>query len=220
MDKFWERYITSRPAPGESKGAFDAFAAAHRDPGPRTMAQEPRIGLQGGQLVQNTADGSRPGYNGPLVGSKKGIFTSEAMDNVSDAILKAYAKDDISLLFEKSKVNPTGLISAKDAKQGIFSKINIDQDRLNTIVKKGATIGANSTIVCGNNIGSYAFIGAGSVVISDIPNYALVVGNPSRQIGWVSEYGHKLEFDKEGYGFCKETNQKYRLLKNIVERIK
>jgi len=76
------------------------------------------------------------------------------------------------------------------------------KEYLNTIVKKGATIGANSTIVCGNNIGSYAFIGAGSVVISDIPNYALVVGNPSRQIGWVSEYGHKLEFDKEGFAFC------------------
>ena len=94
------------------------------------------------------------------------------------------------------------------------------KEYLNTIVKKGATIGANSTIVCGNNIGSYAFIGAGSVVISDIPNYALVVGNPSRQIGWVSEYGHKLEFDKEGFAFCIETKQKYRLLKNIVERIK
>ena len=91
---------------------------------------------------------------------------------------------------------------------------------LSTIVKKGATIGANSTIVCGNNIGYFAFIGAGSVVISDIPNYALVVGNPSRQIGWVSEYGHKLEFDKEGFAFCNETKQKYRLLKNIVERIK
>lgn len=91
---------------------------------------------------------------------------------------------------------------------------------LNTIVKKGATIGANSTIVCGNNIGSYAFIGAGSVVISDIPNYALVVGNPSRQIGWVSEYGHKLEFDKDGFAFCNETKQKYRLLNNIVKRIK
>ena len=94
------------------------------------------------------------------------------------------------------------------------------KEYLNTIVKKGATIGANSTIVCGNNIGSYAFIGAGSVVISDIPNYGLVVGNPSRQIGWVSEYGHKLEFDKEGFAFCIETRQKYRLLKNIVERIK
>ncbi len=91
---------------------------------------------------------------------------------------------------------------------------------LSTIVKKGATIGANSTIVCGNNIGYFAFIGAGSVVISDIPNYALVVGNPSRQIGWVSEYGHKLEFDREGFAFCNETKQKYRLLKNIVERIK
>ena len=91
---------------------------------------------------------------------------------------------------------------------------------LSTIVKKGATIGANSTIVCGNNIGHFAFIGAGSVVISDIPNYALVVGNPSRQIGWVSEYGHKLEFDKEGFGLCKETNQKYKLSNNLVERIK
>lgn len=91
---------------------------------------------------------------------------------------------------------------------------------LSTIVKKGASIGANSTIVCGNTIGSFAFIGAGSVVISDIPDYALVVGNPSRQIGWVSEYGHKLEFDKDGFAFCNETKQKYRLFKNIVERIK
>tara|TARA_B110000003_G_scaffold268255_1_gene297498 strand:- start:546 stop:1121 length:576 start_codon:yes stop_codon:yes gene_type:complete len=91
---------------------------------------------------------------------------------------------------------------------------------LNTIVKKGATIGANATIVCGNNIGRYAFIGAGSVVISEVPNYALVVGNPSRQIGWVSEYGHKLEFDKKGFGYCKETNQKYKLSKNLVKRIK
>ncbi len=94
------------------------------------------------------------------------------------------------------------------------------KEYLNTIVKKGATIGANSTIVCGNNIGSYAFIGAGSVVISDIPNYALVVGNPSRQIGWVSEHGHKLKFNEEGFGFCKETNQKYKLSNNIVKRIK
>lgn len=91
---------------------------------------------------------------------------------------------------------------------------------LNTIVKKGATIGANATVVCGNNIGQYAFIGAGSVVISKVPNYALVVGNPSRQIGWVSEYGHKLEFDKKGIGYCKETNQKYKLSKNLVKRIK
>ena len=85
---------------------------------------------------------------------------------------------------------------------------------------KGATIGANSTIVCGNNIGSYAFVGAGSVVISDIPDYALVVENPSRQIGWVSEYGHKLKFNDEGFGFCKETNQKYKLSNNVVKRIK
>ena len=72
-----------------------------------------------------------------------------------------------------------------------------NKEFLNTIVKKGATIGANSTIVCGNNIGSYAFIGAGSVVISDIPNYALVVGNPSKQIGWVGREGIQLVPDGE-----------------------
>ena len=73
MDKFWEKYIQSRPAPGESKGAFDAFAAAHRDPGPRTMAQEPRNMYAGGQLVQNTADGSRPGYDGKKERITKGL---------------------------------------------------------------------------------------------------------------------------------------------------
>jgi hypothetical protein len=88
----------------------------------------------GGQLVAPSVDGSRPGYAEP-VGNRKGRFTSESMDNISDAILKAYADDDISLLFEKNKANPTGLISPKDAKQGIFSKIKVDQDRLNTIVK-------------------------------------------------------------------------------------
>jgi len=88
-----------------------------------------------------------------------------------------------------------------------------------TIVKKGATIGANATIICGNNIGQYAFIGAGSVVTKEVMPYSLVVGNPAKQIGWVSEYGHRLEFDTKGIAICKESNQKYKLYENKVKRI-
>ena len=99
------------------------------------------------------------------------------------------------------------------------SAINRKTEFLKTIVRKGASIGANATIVCGNNIGKFAFIGAGAVVVNEIPNYALVVGNPSRQIGWVSEYGHKLEFIK-GKAICKESKQEYKLINNQIERIK
>ena len=88
-----------------------------------------------------------------------------------------------------------------------------------TLVKRGATIGANSTIVCGHNIGEFALIGAGAVVTKDIAPYALVVGNPSRQIGWVSEYGHRLGFDKNGWAACPESGQKYRLADGKVSRI-
>lgn len=88
-----------------------------------------------------------------------------------------------------------------------------------TVVEKGASIGANATIICGNTIGKYALIGAGAVVTKDVPDYALVVGNPGRQIGWVSEYGHRLEFDESGTAICKESNQAYRLSDEIVRRI-
>ena len=88
-----------------------------------------------------------------------------------------------------------------------------------TIVKKGASIGANATIICGNNIGEYALIGAGSVVTKEVKPYALVVGNPSRQIGWVSEYGHRLNFDDKGLAVCPETNEKYVLANNLVKKI-
>lgn len=88
-----------------------------------------------------------------------------------------------------------------------------------TLVQRGATIGANATIVCGHTIGRYALIGAGAVVTKEIPPYALVVGNPSRQIGWVSEYGHRLDFDADGGAVCPESGQKYRLTENGVERI-
>ena len=88
-----------------------------------------------------------------------------------------------------------------------------------TTVKKGATIGANATIVCGHDIGRYAFIGAGAVVTKNIPDYALVVGNPAKQIGWVSEYGHKLNFDDDGIAICQESKEKYILKDNQVKKI-
>lgn len=88
-----------------------------------------------------------------------------------------------------------------------------------TIVKKGATIGANATIVCGNTIGRFAFIGAGAVVTKDIPDYALVVGNPAKQIGWVSEYGHKLTFDQKKLATCPESGEKYQLIDHKVIKL-
>jgi UDP-2-acetamido-3-amino-2,3-dideoxy-glucuronate N-acetyltransferase len=88
-----------------------------------------------------------------------------------------------------------------------------------TRVKKGASIGANATVVCGNSIGEYALIGAGAVVTKDVKPFALVVGNPSKQIGWVSEYGHRLEFNKEGLARCKESNQLYKLKDDSVNKI-
>jgi UDP-2-acetamido-3-amino-2,3-dideoxy-glucuronate N-acetyltransferase len=88
-----------------------------------------------------------------------------------------------------------------------------------TWVKKGASIGANATIVCGNNIGEFAFIGAGSVVTKDVPAYALVIGNPARHVGWMSEYGHKLEFDEYGNATCPESKQKYKLENNKVAKV-
>ncbi len=99
------------------------------------------------------------------------------------------------------------------------SAVNRKEEYMKTIVKKGASIGANATIVCGNNIGKFSFIGAGSVVTKEIPDYALVVGNPSRQIGWVSEYGHRLSFNKENIAICKESGQKFKIKDNVVERI-
>lgn len=88
-----------------------------------------------------------------------------------------------------------------------------------TVVRKGASIGANATIVCGHDIGEFAFIGAGAVVTKTVPAYALVVGNPARQIGWMSEYGHRLEFDDNGIASCSESNEKYQLSKSQVKKI-
>ena len=87
-----------------------------------------------------------------------------------------------------------------------------------TTVKKGASIGANATIVCGNDIGEFAFIGAGAVVTKEIPAYALVVGNPARQVGWMSEYGHRLHFDEKGEAICPESEEKYILHEGVVAK--
>ncbi len=88
-----------------------------------------------------------------------------------------------------------------------------------TLVQKGATIGANATIVCGITIGRYAFVGAGSVVTKNIPDYALVIGNPARLSGWMSEYGHKLKFNADGIAICPESKEKYKLLNDSVSKI-
>lgn len=89
-----------------------------------------------------------------------------------------------------------------------------------TPVAKGASIGANATIICGHKIGRYALIGAGAVVTKDVPDFALVVGNPAQQLGWVSEYGHRLQFDAEGHATCPESGQTYRLVDGrVVERV-
>lgn len=99
------------------------------------------------------------------------------------------------------------------------SAVNRKQEYMKTHVGKGATIGANATIVCGNDIGAYAFIGAGSVVTKYVPPYALIVGNPARQIGWMSEYGHRLNFGSKGIAYCQESNEKYTLRNNIVTKL-
>ena len=103
-------------------------------------------------------------------------------------------------------VNPRSAVSRKN-------------EYARTHVGKGASIGANATIVCGHNIGSYAFIGAGAVVTKDVPPYALLIGNPARLNGWMSEYGHRLHFDENGMAVCPESGQEYRLEGNGVKRI-
>ena len=100
------------------------------------------------------------------------------------------------------------------------SNVNRRGQYSKTHVGKGASIGANATIVCGNNIGEFAFIGAGAVVTKEIPPYSLWVGNPAKQIGWMSEYGHRLNFDKNGNAECEESKEKYKLENNSVKKLK
>lgn len=123
----------------------------------------------------------------------------------------------------------TGVICEDDVFLGpsmVFTNVTNPRSAVNrrsqyakTTVKQGASIGANATIVCGHDIGAYAFIGAGAVVTKNVPDFALVVGNPAKQIGWMSEYGHRLNFNKEGLAVCPESGQKYQLSNHTVTRI-
>jgi UDP-2-acetamido-3-amino-2,3-dideoxy-glucuronate N-acetyltransferase len=123
----------------------------------------------------------------------------------------------------------TGVVCEDDVFLGpsmVFTNVTNPRSGVNrrgqyskTIVKKGASIGANATIVCGHDIGKYAFVGAGAVVTKHIPDYALVVGNPARQIGWMSEFGHRLEFNDVGIAECPESKEKYELSNNQVRKV-
>jgi UDP-2-acetamido-3-amino-2,3-dideoxy-glucuronate N-acetyltransferase len=103
-------------------------------------------------------------------------------------------------------INPRSAVN----RRGQYSK---------TTVKKGASIGANATIVCGNDLGEYCFIGAGTVVTKYVPPYALIVGNPGKQIGWISQYGHRLHFDNDGLARCDESKEQYQLINGAVKKI-
>ncbi|MFM7488078.1 MAG: acyltransferase [Cytophagales bacterium] len=122
----------------------------------------------------------------------------------------------------------TGVICEDDVFLGpsmVFTNVTNPRSAINrknqyskTVVKKGASIGANATIVCGNDIGQYAFIGAGAVVTKNVPDYALVMGNPARQTGWISEYGNKLKFDSTGVAVCPESGDRYVLKEGKVSK--
>ncbi len=123
----------------------------------------------------------------------------------------------------------TGVICEEDVFLGpsmVFTNVVNPRSNVNrrghytkTIVRRGVSIGANATIVCGHDIGKFAFIGAGAVVTKEVLPYALVVGNPARQVGWMSEYGHRLHFDEKGEATCPESGEKYRLKEDRVEKV-
>lgn len=123
----------------------------------------------------------------------------------------------------------TGVICENDVFLGpsmVFTNVVNPRSAVNrrgqytkTTVKEGATIGANATIVCGHDIGRFAFIGAGAVVTKHVPDYALIVGNPAKQIGWMSEYGHRLQFDDQGIAVCEESKERYKLEEGKVHKI-
>lgn len=123
----------------------------------------------------------------------------------------------------------TGVICENDVFLGpsmVFTNVVNPRSAVNrrgqytkTTVKEGATIGANATIVCGHDIGRFAFIGAGAVVTKHVPDYALIVGNPAKQIGWMSEYGHRLQFDDQGVAVCEESKERYKLEEGKVHKI-
>jgi len=145
-----------------------------------------------------------------MIASKVKLGNNVKVQNNVSIYEGVICEDDVflgpSMVFT-NVINPRSAISRK-------------HNYMQTLVRKGATVGANATIICGNEIGKYAFIGAGAVVTKPVLPYALVTGNPSKQAGWMSEYGHRLQFDEKGFAFCKESNEKYKLEANKVSKIK
>lgn len=159
-----------------------------------------------------------------------GCFIGESCNIGQNVVISPAVKLGRNVKIQNNVSVYTGVICEDDVFLGpsmVFtnvinprSHVNRKSEYAETIVRKGASIGANATVVCGNEIGEYALIGAGAVITKLVKAYALVVGNPAKQIGWVSENGHKLHFDKTGIAICPETNQEYLLEKDIVKRIK
>ena len=161
-------------------------------------------------IMSNCTIGNRCNIGQNVVVSPEVILGNnvKVQNNVS-IYTGVICQDDVflgpSMVFT-NVINPRSAVIRKDA-------------YMKTTVKKGATIGANATIVCGNDIGEFALIGAGSVVTKSVKAYALIVGNPSKQIGWISEFGHRLHFDNNGTAHCKESNEKYELKNDLVSKI-
>jgi UDP-2-acetamido-3-amino-2,3-dideoxy-glucuronate N-acetyltransferase len=144
------------------------------------------------------------------VGSRAELGNNVRVQNNVSIYDDVILEDDVfcgpSMVFT-NVINPRSFVERKD-------------EYLKTIVKKGASIGANATIVCGNTIGEYAFIGAGTVITKDVPAFALVVGVPGKQLGWVSHAGHRLHFDEYGRAQCEESGFSYQLKDGVVRVVK
>ncbi len=145
-----------------------------------------------------------------VIGSKVILGENVRIQNNVSVYEGVICEDDVFLgpsVVLTNVINPRSAISRKN-------------EFKSTLIKRGATIGANATIVCGNEIGSFAFIGAGAVVTKQVLPYALIIGNPGKQAGWMSEFGHKLHFDEEGKAICPESGQEYILSGDFVKRLK
>jgi len=161
--------------------------------------------MPGSEIGENCSIGQNV-----MIASKVKLGNNVKVQNNVSIYEGVICEDDVflgpSMVFT-NVINPRSAISRK-------------HKYMQTLVKKGATIGANATIICGNEIGEYAFVGAGAVVTKPVLSYALVTGNPAKQSGWMSEYGHCLQFDEKGIALCKESNEKYQLMNNTVSKIK
>lgn len=158
-----------------------------------------------------------------------GCFIGESCNIGQNVVISPAVKLGRNVKIQNNVSVYTGVICEDDVFLGpsmVFtnvinprSHVNRKNEYAETIVRKGASIGANATVVCGNEIGEYALIGAGAVITKAVKPFALVVGNPARQIGWVSENGHKLQFNDNGFAVCEETGQVYHLQEDSVTKI-